>query len=61
MIQDHKNKETNKQNNNILKTNYSIMILGHKMFRCPNPDCGKIFKESGSLKVHLRIHVTLLK
>jgi hypothetical protein len=49
----------NKLKNNLDHPNLdnSIVVLGHKMFKCSNTHCGKIFPSKSKLKIHIRIHV----
>lgn len=35
-------------------------LAGKKVYICPYENCQKAFSESGNLKTHIRIHVTLL-
>jgi uncharacterized Zn-finger protein len=54
--------------NSIIKTGkYFIIVKGKKFFkfldkrnfRCPFKDCGKLFKEKGNLRTHIRVHVNI--
>lgn len=39
----------------------SIETKGRKQYICPYAECQKVFKESGNLKTHIRIHVLYAK
>ena len=38
---------------------YALTFLDKERYRCPY-NCGKLFKERGNLRIHIRLHVILL-
>jgi uncharacterized Zn-finger protein len=51
----------------IKKGRYFVIVKGKifikldkRSFRCPYKDCGKLFKEKGNLRTHIRVHVLIL-
>ncbi len=65
-FQDVKNKtqeanESNRKCFEIMKSAKNILIfyrfLDRRLFKCPHAECGRLFKEKGNLRTHIRIHV----
>lgn len=37
--------------------NYNLTIEDKRIFKCPVDNCGKLFREKGNLRTHIRVHV----